>query len=117
MSQAHHTPELQERLDALIEEATRVAKDRGILTEIDAAEEERMYTMEKKEDWSRIIDGISMTAQEKRDMLSFLQKERAACTDDSECAPHGTCNATTRTCSCKHSHSGKYCAHPILYTA
>ncbi|KAG7674775.1 hypothetical protein NADE_008060 [Nannochloris sp. 'desiccata'] len=112
---------LQQRLDALIEEATKIAQERGILTEVDAAEKARIRALNKDEDWTWVLDDNDTRSSDQRTKKEAATQRAVAGTcrskdgsrsPDKECGPHGVC--ISNQCSCAVAFSGTYCGHSVL---
>jgi len=85
---------------------TAVAREQGIITETDAAEEERLLAVQPIEDWGHLLN--STTAH-------GTSAQPEACRQTSDCAPHGVCSGGI--CECAAAFSGRYCGHSVLLSA
>jgi len=82
-----------------------VAREMEIVTETDAAEEERLLSEQKIEDWSHILhDNHNVIGRE-------LNSSVPTCSTNDDCAPHGVCQKGA--CRCVAAFAGRYCGHAI----
>ena len=138
--------ELEQRLNALIEEAAQgthllvayhvfidgyitnmhvytVAKEKGILTEVDAAEKKKeRENAPLPDDWTWLLLDIEQQQQQQQqqrqqEVVKELQQQKQqqyhSCSPSAgECGPHGVCGEGR--CHCAAAFTGKYCGHSVL---
>jgi hypothetical protein len=86
-----------------------VAKEQGILTEVDAADNARLRRINKEEDWSWVLDdsktNTSIVEGIKKEVEQGAMAAGRCNSSSKECGPHGVC--LDNRCSCAVAYTGK----------
>ena len=83
-----------------------VAREKGIITETDAAEEERLRAFQEDEDWTWLLENRISSGDDDESDIELNARMKLCSSRGEECGPHGICGDDAQ-CKCALAFAGK----------